>query len=76
MVSAAGINTIVTFGAGHNAPDRIFVNFAINDDLVALEDLEMYTVRLLPPASVALGAISETSVKILDDDSTPYFHLP
>ncbi len=68
MVSAAGINTIVTFEAGPDAPNRTFVGFAINDDLVALEDLEMYTVRLLPPASVALGAISETSVKIVDND--------
>ncbi len=75
MVSAAGINTTVTFGAGPNAPNRILVNFTINDDLVALEDLETYNVQLLPPASVVLGAISETSVNILDDDSTSYFHL-
>lgn len=68
MVSAQGINTTVTFGAGPDAVSRMNVTFVISNDLVALEDLEMYSVSLLPPPEVVLGDINQTTVTILDDD--------
>ena len=69
--SADGINEIITFEAGPDAPDIIRVNFTLTDDNVALEDIERYVVNLfLPdsPAGVLIVEPDTTRIEVLDDD--------
>lgn len=73
VISADGINEILTFGAGADAPNRSDIVFNITDDDIALEAVERYIALLeVLPGSlrVQVGDPSETSVAILDDDST------
>ena len=73
VISADGINEILTFGAGADAPNRSDIVFNITDDDIALEAVERYIALLevLPGSlGVQVGDPSETSVAILDDDST------
>ncbi len=72
VASAAGLPGQVTFPAGLTS---VRVPFTINNDEVGLEDLESYLASLsLTPeaiaAGVSLGAISQASVQVVDDDGT------
>ncbi|XP_064387502.1 uncharacterized protein LOC135335845 isoform X3 [Halichondria panicea] len=70
VASAAGLPGQVTFPAGQTS---VRVPFTINNDEVGLEDLESYLASLsLTPGAIAsgvsLGAISQASVQVVDDD--------
>jgi hypothetical protein len=70
-VSAEGIDTIVTFGAGTSAPSSISIPFGINDDEVGLEDVETYTVSFEILTSTDLvqpGMPMMTQVNVVDSD--------
>ena len=73
VISADGIDELLTFGAGADAPNRTDIVFNITDDDVALEAIERYiaSLEVLPGSlGVQVGDPSETSVAILDDDGT------
>ncbi len=70
VVSAAGLPGQVTFPTGQTS---VRVPFTINNDEVGLEGLESYLASLsLTPGAIAggvsLGAISQASVQVVDDD--------
>ena len=64
--SAAGISSVITFQP--TGPKMIDIEFNITNDVVALEVVETYSVRLSPPSGVNLGAIPTTNVVVVDDD--------
>ena len=68
VISAAGISETQTFPAGSSS---ITFNFDLTDDIVGLEDVESYIASLQlvgSPAGVELGATTETTVFVTDDD--------
>ena len=70
VTSAAGLPGQVTFPTGQTS---VRVPFTINNDEVGLEDLESYLASLsltseAIAAGVSLGAISQASVQVVDDD--------
>ncbi len=66
--SAGGLNQNgFTFPAGQTT---VRVPFVVTDDEVGLEDLESYIATLTTSAAgVNVGAISQTTIEIVDDDS-------
>ena len=70
--SASGIDENITFSETINS---IFVNFDLTDDLVALEPIEQYDVRLellVDDSRIMFGSPEVTTVNVLDDDGA--FH--
>ena len=60
---------MITFEAGPNAPDSIFIEFNITDDNVALEPVESYEATLTVLDSGAdITEGGPTTIKIQDDD--------
>lgn len=69
--SAAGIDQVVTFGAGPDAPNSISITFDLTDDDVALEAVERYVASLSvvdPSSGVRVVQPSVTTINVLDDD--------
>ena len=71
-ISAAAVNEVIEFQAGAAAPDTITISFEINNDEVALEDVERYIAQLnLEGSSNAVIVEPQTTeINILDDDGT------
>lgn len=69
--SADGINEVIEFQGGPNAPNIIRVYFNLTDDEVALEAVETYEVTLDVLSSqdiVQIGTPEQTTVEVLDPD--------
>ena len=69
--SAAGIDQVVTFGAGPDAPNTISIMFNLTDDDVALEAIERYVASLSvvdSSSGVIVTQPSVTTINVLDDD--------
>ena len=70
--SADGIDEVQTFEAGPSAVNLLVFEFALTDDSVGLEAIERYFADLTivgTPDGVMLGALTRTTVNVLDDDS-------
>ena len=76
-ISAAGINTVVTFEAGPSAPNSIAIRFNITDDDVVLEPVEHYLATLTVDMSTGVRVIQPdaTTVNILDNDGISLYTL-
>ena len=66
--SASGIDQNITFSETTNS---ILVSFDLTDDLVALEPVEQYDVRLellVDDSRIMFGSPEVTTINVLDDD--------
>lgn len=69
--SASGINEVITFQSGLDAPDTISVQVNLTDDDVALEDVERYFASLSlvdSTSGVLIVQPERTQINVLDDD--------
>ena len=69
--SADRIDEVQTFEAGPSADNSLFFEFALTDDSVGLEAIEMYFADLTivgTPGGVMLGSVTTVRVNVLDND--------